>query len=70
MIILKSEMKKSIDANSILSVDPLYVQTLNMLVSGELNNSVTAVQHHFRIGYNRAANLLEQIRTTINKEVI
>ncbi|ATM77376.1 hypothetical protein CRN79_16670 [Serratia fonticola] len=58
------------DLNQETSVDPLYGQALNMLVSGELNNSVTAVQHHFRIGYNRAANLLEQIRTTINKEVI
>ncbi|CAI2158666.1 DNA translocase FtsK [Serratia fonticola] len=51
-------------------LDPFYDQTLNMLVKGELKNSVTAVQYHFRIGYNRAANLLEQIRTRINKEVI
>ncbi|WP_390900405.1 DNA translocase FtsK [Serratia fonticola] len=58
------------DLNQESSVDPLYGQALNMLVSGELNNSVTAVQHHFRIGYNRAANLLEQIRSKINKEVI
>ncbi|MBL5906114.1 DNA translocase FtsK [Serratia fonticola] len=70
MIILKSEMKKSIDANSRLSADPLYAQTLNMFINGELENNVTAVQYNFRIGYNRAANLLEQIRTTINKEVI
>lgn len=70
MIILKSEMKKSIDANSRLSAGPLYAKTLNMLVNGELENNVTAVQCHFRIGYNRAANLLEQIRTTINKEAM
>ncbi|WP_447881418.1 hypothetical protein [Serratia fonticola] len=70
MFIIKSDMKKSIDANSRLSVDPLYAQTLNMLVNGELENNVTAVQYHFMIGYNRAANLLAQIRTKINKEVI
>lgn len=58
------------ELNKNLLLDPLYTQTLNMLVSGRLENSVTAVQHHFRIGYNRAANLLEQIRATINKEVI
>lgn len=50
------------ELNKNLLLDPLYAQTLNMLVSGELNNSVTAVQHHFRIGYNRAANLVEKIR--------
>lgn len=50
------------DLNQELPVDPLYDQTLNMLVSGELENKITAVQYHFRIGYNRAANLVEKIR--------
>ncbi|WP_447873527.1 DNA translocase FtsK [Serratia fonticola] len=58
------------DLNQESSVDPLYDQTFNMLVSGELKNNVTAVQQHFRIGYNRAANLLENIRATVNKEVM
>jgi len=52
-----------IELNNELPADPLYDQTLNMLVSGELKNNVTAVQYHFRIGYNRAANLVGKIRT-------
>ncbi|MEX2940750.1 DNA translocase FtsK [Serratia fonticola] len=59
------------DLNQESSVDPLYDQALNMLVSGELKNSATAVQHHFRIGYNRAANLVEEIRQdniSLNKD--
>ncbi len=60
----------SSELNKELPVDPLYDQTFNLIIRGELKNNVTAVQHHFRIGYNRAANLLEQIRTTINKEVV
>ncbi|HHQ6628113.1 TPA: DNA translocase FtsK [Serratia fonticola] len=59
------------DLNQELSADPLYDQSFNMLVSGELNNSVTAVQQHFRIGYNRAANLVEKIRQdniSLNKD--
>ncbi|CNB74603.1 DNA translocase FtsK [Yersinia pseudotuberculosis] len=50
------------ELNKELPADPLYDETLNMLVSGELGNNVTAVQHHFNIGYNRAANLVEKIR--------
>ncbi len=62
-------MPTELNKDSLL--DPLYDQALNMLVSGELNNSVTAVQHHFRIGYNRAANLVEKIRQdkiSLNKD--
>ncbi|WP_157968128.1 DNA translocase FtsK [Edaphovirga cremea] len=50
------------ELNKELPVDPLYDQALNMLVSGELENKITAVQYHFKIGYNRAANLVEKIR--------
>ncbi|MBC3382016.1 hypothetical protein H8I69_23150 [Serratia fonticola] len=53
-------MPTELNKDSLL--DPLYDQTLNMLVSGELENKITAVQHHFKIGYNRAANLVEKIR--------
>ncbi len=61
-------MPTELNKDSLL--DLLYDQTLHMLVSGELKNNVTAVQQHFRIGYNRAANLLENIRATVNKEVM
>ncbi|WP_411753973.1 DNA translocase FtsK [Serratia sp. (in: enterobacteria)] len=59
------------DLNQESSVDPFYDQALNMLISGELKNNVTAVQQHFRIGYNRAANLVEKIRQdniSLNKD--
>ncbi|WP_411755578.1 DNA translocase FtsK [Serratia sp. (in: enterobacteria)] len=62
-------MPTELNKDSLL--DPLYDQALNMLVSGELKNNVTAVQHHFRIGYNRAANLVEKIRQdniSLNKD--
>lgn len=52
----------SSELNKELPADPLYDETLNMLVSGELENNVTAVQCYFKIGYNRAANLVEKIR--------
>ncbi|AHK22023.1 hypothetical protein BF17_18935 [Yersinia similis] len=60
------------ELNKELPIDPLYDQTLNMLISGELKNSVTAVQYHFRIGYNRATNLVEKIRQdniSLNKDL-
>lgn len=53
-------MPTELNKDSLL--DPLYDQALNMLVSGELENKITAVQHYFKIGYNRAANLVEKIR--------
>ncbi len=59
------------ELNKDLLLDPLYDQALNMLVNSELENSITAVQHHFRIGYNRAANLVEKIRQdniSLNKD--
>lgn len=62
-------MPTELNKDSLL--DPLYDQTLNMLVNSELENSITVVQHHFRIGYNRAANLVEKIRqdnTSLNKD--
>jgi DNA segregation ATPase FtsK/SpoIIIE-like protein len=51
--------------------DPLYDQTLNLLINRDLKNDIKAVQHHFRIGYNRAANLVERIRQdniSLNKD--
>ncbi|WP_431222127.1 DNA translocase FtsK [Serratia sp. L9] len=50
------------ELNNELPIDPLYDQALNLIIRGELKNNVTAVQYHFRIGYNRAANLIEKIR--------
>ncbi|KFK92935.1 MULTISPECIES: hypothetical protein [unclassified Serratia (in: enterobacteria)] len=43
-------------------VDPLYTPILNLIARGELNNDIKAVQHHFRIGYNRARRILENIK--------
>lgn len=43
-------------------VDPLYYPTQSLIASGELKNDIKAVQHHFRIGYNRASRILEHIK--------
>ncbi|WP_156292703.1 DNA translocase FtsK [Serratia oryzae] len=54
-----------------LNKDPLYDQALNLIINRELKNDIKAVQHHFRIGYNRAANLVERIRQdniSLNKD--
>ncbi|MBC3248905.1 DNA translocase FtsK [Serratia fonticola] len=62
-------MPTELNKDSLL--DPLYDQTLNMLVNSELENKVAAIQYHFRIGYNRAANLVEKIRQdniSLNKD--
>lgn len=43
-------------------VDPLYYPTQSLIVSGELKSDIKAVQHHFRIGYNRASRIVEHIK--------
>ncbi|MGM7881131.1 DNA translocase FtsK [Pantoea ananatis] len=43
--------------------DLLHEQTLELIFNEGLKVvKVSTVQHHFRIGYNRAANILEKIR--------
>ncbi|WP_419721762.1 DNA translocase FtsK [Pantoea eucalypti] len=43
--------------------DILHEQTLELIFNEGLKVvKVSTVQHHFRIGYNRAANILEKIR--------
>ncbi|WP_428984756.1 DNA translocase FtsK [Pantoea agglomerans] len=45
--------------------DLLYGQTLELIFNEGLKVvKVSTVQHHFRIGYNRAANILEEIRSS------
>ncbi|MFY0403423.1 DNA translocase FtsK [Pantoea dispersa] len=45
--------------------DLLYEQTLELIFNEGLKVvKVSTVQHHFRIGYNRAANILEKIRNS------
>lgn len=45
--------------------DLLYGQTLELIFNEGLKVvKVSTVQHHFRIGYNRAANILEEIRNS------
>lgn len=43
--------------------DLLHQQTLELIINEGLKVvKVSTVQHHFRIGYNRAANILKKIR--------
>ncbi|QTO52817.1 hypothetical protein J8I88_09515 [Duffyella gerundensis] len=43
--------------------DLLHEQTLELIINEGLKVvKVSTVQHHFRIGYNRAANILDKIR--------
>ncbi|HFT5242327.1 TPA: DNA translocase FtsK [Yersinia enterocolitica] len=43
--------------------DPLYCQSVNFILNTALKDmTVKDIQFHFRIGYNRAANILEKIR--------
>ncbi|MFC0224978.1 DNA translocase FtsK [Serratia aquatilis] len=54
-----------------LNKDPLYDQALNLIINRKLKNDIKAVQHHFRIGYNRAANFVQRIRQdniSLNKD--
>ena len=45
--------------------DLLYEQTLELIFNEGLKVvKVSTVQHHFRIGYNRAANIIEKIRNS------
>jgi len=45
--------------------DLLHEQTLELIFNEGLKVvKVSTVQHHFRIGYNRAANILEKIRNS------
>lgn len=45
------------------TTDPLYCQSIHFILNTALKNiTVKDIQFHFRIGYNRAANILEQIR--------
>lgn len=45
--------------------DLLHEQTLELIFNEGLKVvKVSTVQHHFRIGYNRAANILEKIRSS------
>lgn len=45
--------------------DLLHDQTLELIFNEGLKVvKVSTVQHHFRIGYNRAANILEKIRNS------
>lgn len=45
--------------------DLLYEQTLELIFNEGLKVvKVSTVQHHFRISYNRAANILEKIRNS------
>lgn len=45
------------------AADPLHEKTLKLIFNEGLKVvKVSTVQHHFRIGYNRAANILEKIR--------
>jgi len=43
--------------------DLLHEQTVELIINEGLKVvKVSTVQHHFRIGYNRAANILDKIR--------
>ncbi|SUB06202.1 DNA translocase FtsK [Pantoea agglomerans] len=45
--------------------DLLHEETLELIINEGLKVvKVSTVQHHFRIGYNRAANILEKIRNS------
>lgn len=45
--------------------DLFHEQTLELIFNEGLKVvKVSTVQHHFRIGYNRAANILEEIRNS------
>ncbi|CQI96478.1 DNA translocase FtsK [Yersinia frederiksenii] len=45
------------------TIDALYCQSIHFILNTALKNiTVKDIQFHFRIGYNRAANILEQIR--------
>lgn len=45
------------------STDLLHEKTIELIFNEGLKVvKVSTVQHHFRIGYNRAANILEKIR--------
>ncbi|VXD06046.1 conserved hypothetical protein [Enterobacterales bacterium 8AC] len=50
------------ELNKEILVDPLYTPILNLIACGELKNDIKTVQHHFRIGYNRARRVLESIK--------
>jgi len=48
--------------------DLLHEQTLELIINEGLKVvKVSTVQHHFRIGYNRAANILDKIRKSNKK---
>ncbi|MDA5479698.1 hypothetical protein PGS49_03355 [Yersinia intermedia] len=45
------------------TIDPLYCQSINFILNVALKDmTVKDIQFHFRIGYNRAANILEQVK--------
>lgn len=45
------------------AIDPLHCKSIHFILNSALKNiTVKDIQFHFRIGYNRAANILEQIK--------
>lgn len=50
------------ELNKDILEDPLYHPAKSLIATGELKNDIKAVQHHFRIGYNRASRILEHIK--------
>lgn len=63
-----NDIHKIIKNETDAPTDILHVQTLELIFNEGLKVvKVSTVQHHFRIGYNRAANILEKIRKSNRK---
>ncbi|KJV33269.1 DNA translocase FtsK [Pantoea sp. SM3] len=59
----KININKIIKNENDAPTDALHEETLEFIFNEGLKViKVSTVQHHFRIGYNRAANILEKIR--------
>lgn len=59
----KININETIKNENDTPTDLRHEQTLELIINEGLKVvKVSTVQHHFRIGYNRAANILEKIR--------
>lgn len=61
----KININKTIKNENDAPTDDLHEETLELIFHEGLKVvKVSTVQHHFRIGYNRAAKILERIRNS------